>query len=146
MFFSFLIFVLFTFSIQEKKEIIWFLSFLFHCTLMHSFFPTLLGYLDSTLVGYIGVIGSSRLELVLDKLYIKLCLLVVAQSYTSFKKKKKHCYIFWKSNHWIACSLRSYQTCQILYQSVVIYYTIYKLFLYIILDYENLQLNKWLMT
>ena len=88
MFFSFLIFVLFTFSIQEKKEIIWFLSFLFHCTLMHSFFPTLLGYLDSTLVGYIGVIGSSRLELVLDKLYIKLCLLVVAQSYTSFKKKK----------------------------------------------------------
>ena len=88
MFFSFLIFALFTFSIQEKKEIIWFLSFLFHCTLMHSFFPTLLGYLDSTLVGYIGVIGSSRLELVLDKLYIKLCLLVVAQSYTSFKKKK----------------------------------------------------------
>ena len=57
---------------------------------MHSFFPTLLGYLDSTLVGYIGVIGSSRLELVLDKLYIKLCLLVVAQSYTSFKKKKKN--------------------------------------------------------
>ena len=53
---------------------------------MHSFFPTLLGYLDSTLVGYIGVIGSSRLELVLDKLYIKLCLLVVAQSYTSLKK------------------------------------------------------------
>ena len=146
MFFSFLIFVLFTFSIQEKKEIIWFLSFLFHCTLMHSFLPTLLGYLDSTLVGYIGVIGSSRLELVLDKLYIKLCLLVVAQSYTSFKKKKKHCYIFWKSNYWIAYSLRSYQTCQILYQSIVIYYTIYKLFLYIILNYENLQLNKWLMT
>ena len=55
---------------------------------MHSFLATLLGYLDSTLVGYIGVIGSSRLELVLDKLYIKLCLLVVAQSYTSFKKKK----------------------------------------------------------
>ena len=89
MFFSFLIFVLFTFSIQEKKEIIWFISFLFHCTFMHSFFPILLGYLDSTLVGYIGVIGSSRLELVLDKLYIKLCLLVVAQSYTSFNKKKK---------------------------------------------------------
>ena len=84
MFFSFLIFVLFTFNIQEKKEIIWFLSLLFHCTLMHSFFPTLLGYLDSTLVGYIGVIGSSRLGLVLDKLYIKLRLLVVAQSYTSF--------------------------------------------------------------
>ena len=56
---------------------------------MHSFFPTLLDYLDSTLVGYIGVIGSSRLELVLDKLYIKLCLLVVAQSYTSLKLKKK---------------------------------------------------------
>ena len=89
MFFSFLIFVLFTFNIQEKKEIMWFLSFLLHCTLMHSFFPTLLGYLDSTLVGYIGVIGSSRLELVLDKLYIKLCLLVVAQSHTSFIKKKK---------------------------------------------------------